>query len=97
MRRPWDPADLAGGPIDDIFTQLRAAFSELRVERLSASRPADDDNVWFISIGGDQSSEIQLDSMPNGYPPFLIESNHARERADETELVVQILSSWLRD
>jgi hypothetical protein len=93
---PWGPGDLAGGPVDQIFSALRQAFRELRIERLSVVHPADDNNVWFIAqVNGD--IEVQLDSMPNGYPPYLLESDHAQERTEEVGVAIETLSSWLRE
>jgi hypothetical protein len=92
---PWRPTDLVGGPVDHVFMALRDAYPGLRIVRLSVTHPADDDNVWFITPV-DSDTELQLDSMPNGYPPFLLESDHARERADEVAVAVDILSEWLR-
>jgi hypothetical protein len=90
----WGPADTTGGPLDEVFDFLRAVFPELRIERISLTRPADDNNVWYLSLRG--SREVQLDSAPNGEPPFLIESDFARERTNETARAVEILTEWLR-
>lgn len=80
--------------MDEIFTSLRAAFPDLRIERLSVTRSEDDDNVWFISR--EDGLEMQLDSAPNGEPPFLLESDTARERADKVGLAIETLTEWLR-
>ncbi|GJF32689.1 hypothetical protein KNE206_53890 [Kitasatospora sp. NE20-6] len=90
----WGPADITGGPVDEIFTALREAFLGLRIERLSVTRSGDDDNVWFISR--ENGMEVQLDSSSNGEPPFLLESDTARERVDEVGLAVETLTEWLR-
>ncbi|WP_146259318.1 hypothetical protein [Streptomyces tateyamensis] len=90
----WGPADITGGPVDEILAALRDAFPGLRIERLSVTRSGDDDNVWFISRK--DGLEVQLDSASNGEPPFLLESDTARERADEVGLAVETLTEWLR-
>jgi hypothetical protein len=43
--RPWGPDDLTGGPVDDVFAQVRVVVPGLVVERLQVNHPADDDNV----------------------------------------------------
>ncbi|MFD4393381.1 hypothetical protein [Kitasatospora sp. NPDC058478] len=90
----WGPNDNTGGPVDEIFAALREAFLGLRIERLSVSRASDDDNIWFISR--EDGMELQLDSASNGEPPFLLESDVARERVDEVGTAVETLTEWLR-
>jgi hypothetical protein len=46
--RPWTGADRTGGPVDEVFDKLRRNLPGLIVERLEATCPADDDNVYFI-------------------------------------------------
>jgi hypothetical protein len=90
----WEPADLTGGPIDEVFAALRRSFSDIRIERLSVTHPTDDNNVWFItraSVG----TELQIDSMPNGAPPFLLESDSDGARTEDASEAIQRLTEWL--
>jgi len=91
--RPWTNADRTGGPIDDVFDQLRQRVPALIIERLDVTHPADDDNVYFI---GDQHQldSIQVDTAPDGQPPFLIENGGRHETTDTTEAVT-LIRDWL--
>jgi hypothetical protein len=91
----WNATDRTGGPVDDVFAALRRSFTDLHIERLAATHPADDDNVWFLTRQG-KEVEVQIDSMPNGSPPFLLESDVDSDRASDAETAVEILSRWLR-
>jgi hypothetical protein len=55
--------------------------------------PADDDNVYFI---GDphQLARIQVDTHPDGQPPFLIENGGRHHTTDTTEAVT-LIRDWL--
>jgi hypothetical protein len=91
--RPWTGADRTGGPVDEVFDQLRRHVPGLTVERLEATHPADDDNVYFI---GDEHGpdRIQLDTAPGGQPLFLIE-NGDRHQTSETAEAALIIRGWL--
>jgi hypothetical protein len=92
----WGSTDRTGGPIDEVFAALRRSFPDIRIERLLVTHAADDDNVWFITRPGG-SGEFQVDSMPNGSPPFLLESESARGRVDEVGEVIATLTEWLEN
>ena len=92
----WGPNDLVGGPVDEILRGLHVLFQDLRVERLSVTHTGDDNNVWFITRPS-RAVEVQLDSMPSGMPPFLLESDSGRSRTDEVSTAVTTLASWLRE
>jgi hypothetical protein len=87
--RPWTTSDRTGGPIDDVFDQLREQIPGLIVERLEVTHPADDNNVYFI---GDQHQPdlIQVDTYPHGGPPFLIENGGRHDTTDTTQAVAII-------
>lgn len=72
-------ADRTGGQIDDVFNPLRGHLPGLIVQRLEVTYRADDDNVYFI---GDQHQFdlIQVDTRPDGQPPFLIEKEGGTRR-----------------
>jgi hypothetical protein len=91
--RPWTGADRTGGPVDEVFDQLRRHIPGLIVERLEATHPGDDDNVYFI---GDEHGpdRIQLDTAPGGQPYFLIENGGRHQTSETTEAAV-IIRSWL--
>jgi hypothetical protein len=91
--RPWTPADRTGGPVDDVFDQLRQHVPGLVVERLEVTHRADDDNVYYIGID-DVYECIQLDTRDGGQPPFLIE-NGGRYETVETAEASSIIRSWL--
>jgi hypothetical protein len=91
----WGPSDLTGGPVDQISMSLRSSYPDVQVERLSVTHAGDDDNVWYISRPT-CNVELQLDSMPNGLPPFLLESDTVRERTDDVREAVELLTDWLR-
>lgn len=90
----WGPADLTGGPVDEIFADLRRSFDDIHIERLTVTHPADDDNVWYITRVG-RRGELQLDSAPGGAPPFLLESESERGRAGDVTTAVGKLTEWL--
>ena len=101
--RMWSPEDRTGGPIDSVFDDLRLQFRDLVIERLVGTYPADDDNVFWLSLGrapalrGEET--VQVDTYPEGRPPFLLEGE--RELAehvtteDSNEAFSQI-AGWLR-
>jgi hypothetical protein len=68
----WDSGRRAGGPVDDVFAALVARFPAAHIERLAVAHPADDDNVYWISLGG---AEIQVDTSPDGRPPYRVEDD----------------------
>jgi hypothetical protein len=90
----WGPTDRTGGPIDEVFAALRRSSPDIRIERLSVTHAADDNNVWFI-VHPSGNARFQIDSMPNGAPPFLLESANARGQADEVGEVIETLTEWL--
>jgi hypothetical protein len=87
--RPWANPDRTGGPIDDVFDQLREHLPGLIIERLEVTHPADDDNVYFIG-NDNQFDRVQVDTAPGGQPPFLIENGEQHETTDTTEAVTLI-------
>jgi hypothetical protein len=93
--RPWTSHDRSGGPIDDVFDQLRQHLPGLIIERLEVTHRADDDNVYFI---GDQNQfdRIQVDTAPGGQPPFFIENGGRYETTNTTEAVT-LIGAWLED
>jgi hypothetical protein len=91
--RPWGPSDRTGGPVDEVFDQLRQHIPGLVIERLEVTWPADDDNVYFI---GDEHGldRIQLDTFPGGQPHFYIENGGWHQTSEVAEAVT-IIRSWL--
>lgn len=72
--RQWGPDDLAGGPVDQVFAQVRARVPGLAVARLAVAHAGDDDNVYFL--GGSSAPDlVQVDTGPGGLPPFLVEAD----------------------
>lgn len=72
-RIPWPASEQAGGPIDEVPAAARQRFPDVVVERWTGKFPADDDNVWFLNRSG--VTEVQIDTSPEGMPPFVIESD----------------------
>jgi hypothetical protein len=91
--KPWTAAERTGGPLDELLDQLRGRIPGLIVERLAVTHRADDDNVYFI---GDeqQRDRIQLDTAPDGQPPFYIEDG-GRHQTPEVAEAVSIIGSYL--
>jgi hypothetical protein len=89
----WTAANRTGGPVDEVFDQLRERVPGLAIERLHVTHPADDDNVYFI---GDQHGpdRIQIDTRPAGEPPFLIENGDRHQTSDPAEASA-IIYGWL--
>jgi hypothetical protein len=91
--RTWEVADRTGGPLDELLDQLRLRIPGLIVKRLQVTYRGDDDNVYFI---GDEHGpgRIQLDTAPDGQPPFLIEDGGRHETTDIAESI-GIITSYL--
>jgi hypothetical protein len=92
--RYWTASDRTGGPVDQVFDQLRQRVPGLIVERLQVTHPADDDNLWFL---GDEHGRdrIQIETAPEGQPPFLIE-NGGRSQTSDTAEAVLLIDRWLK-
>lgn len=91
----WTAADRTGGPLDEVFDQLRERVPGLVIERLQVMYPADDDNVFFI---GDQHGldRVQIDTCPAGEPPFLVENeNEGRHQTSDPAGAATIIQGWL--
>jgi hypothetical protein len=91
--RPWGPDDLTGGPVDEVFAQVRVVVPGLVVERLQVMHPGDDDNVYFL---GDEHGldRVQIDTCSGGRSPFLIEAGERFETSDVAEATAAV-ASWL--
>jgi hypothetical protein len=76
-----------------VLDELRRRVPGLVVERLQVTHPEDDDNVYFICDprGLDR---VQIDTRPNGQPPFLIEADERYETNDATQASA-IIHDWL--
>jgi hypothetical protein len=81
--------DPTGGPVDQVFDQLRRLVPDLIVERLRVTHPGDDDNLWFIGDGQGRD-RVQIETYPGGRPPFLIENGGRSETSDVAEAVLRI-------
>ena len=93
--RPWTNADRTGGPIDEVFSQLRELVPGVIIERLEVTHPAEDDNVYFID-DQHEFDRVQVDTNPDGQPPFLIENeNGLRHETTDTTEAVTLIRDWL--
>jgi hypothetical protein len=89
------PDDLTGGPVDELLTRLESAFPDAVIERLHATRAADDNNVWFIRSSTESSAEVQVDCHPGGHPPFTLEGVGQRFEASSPGTAFTVLVGWL--
>ena len=66
----------------------------MTIDRLLVKYPADDNNLWFIKTEAD---EVQIESHPDGRPPFLIEGDSPNQRRETAELddAVGTILAWL--
>ncbi|TCO65399.1 hypothetical protein EV192_1011191 [Actinocrispum wychmicini] len=87
--RVWGPADRSGGVLDDVFVDARRVVPGLRVERLQATHPGDDDNVYFLSVGSGTDC-IQVDSGQCGQAPFIVEGVTRTDTSDPAEVLAAI-------
>lgn len=101
--RAWAGPDRTGGPIDEVFAGLRGEFRDLVIERLVGTYPADDDNVFWLSLGPSPrfrgGESVQVDTGTDGWPPFLLEGERERSEYVETSdapEALAILVNWLR-
>ena len=86
----WGPGNLTGGPIDDVFVQLRGLHLDLVIERIAVNRPSDDDNVFWIG-NASEFGVVQADTWPDGRPPFYLEDDRGRiQTSDVAEAVAMI-------
>jgi hypothetical protein len=68
----------------------------LIVERLRTTHPGDDDNIYFL--GDDHEPDrIQIDTLPGGRPPFLIEAADQRHETSDPTEATNVITAWLRD
>jgi hypothetical protein len=97
-----DTIPISATVISDLALRSRASsrsyaarLPTIRIERLKVKHPADDDNVWFIKTDG--RFEVQLDSDPDGKPPFLIEGDLPDQRREtaKVEEATNLILNWL--
>ncbi|MFG2335376.1 hypothetical protein [Streptomyces yangpuensis] len=93
--RSWEQGDLTGGPADQIFAEVRQTVPGLIIERLAVTRPADDDNVYFLGDGA-VLDRVQVDTGPDGQPPFLVETDFSRVETSDVVEAVAAVSAGLR-
>lgn len=90
----WSELDRTGGPVDLLFDALRARVDGVVIERLDVPNPADDDNVWWVRSA--EGAEVQVDTHPDGQPPFYLEGDDNRRlEATEVEFAAETVSGWL--
>jgi hypothetical protein len=102
--RPWMETDRTGGPIDEVFDGLRSEFQNLVIERLVPPYPADDSNVYWLTVGpqppGPLSQEtVQVDTGEDGSVPFFLEGKRDNGELVETDdplAARSLLAQWLR-
>jgi hypothetical protein len=89
--RLWRPSDRTGGPLDQLLDALRQQHPDLVVERLGKTHPADDDNVYFLGLG-EEVDIVQVDTGPQGQPPFTVESDDRVDTVDPAEAFAAIVT-----
>ncbi|MFE9694469.1 hypothetical protein [Micromonospora sp. NPDC005806] len=87
--RAWKASDRTGGPLDDLLDALRQQHPDLAVERLGKTHPADDDNVYFLGLGH-VANIVQVDTGPDGQPPFVIEAEDRVDASSPAEALAAI-------
>jgi len=88
----WTTADRTGGPFDLVVAAVRRIAPSAVVEQLVGTHPADDDNVfWFGPT--DNPGRVQVDTRPQGRPPFLIEAEQ-RFVTDDPAEAASIILAW---
>ncbi|MFF4448064.1 hypothetical protein [Streptomyces sp. NPDC001502] len=92
--RPWGQGDLTGGPVDQVFAQVRQAVPGVAIERLAVTRASDDDNAYFLGVGA-VLDRVQFDTGPGGQPPFLVETDSCRVGTSEVAEAVAAVSAGL--
>jgi hypothetical protein len=80
--RPWSLQDRTGGDLDFLLERICAVYPDVRVERLTGTHSADDDNVYWLRRG---AVEVQIDTAPDGSPPFVIESDFPGSRVHTSD------------
>ena len=65
----------------------------LIIQRLDVTHPADDDNVYFLG-DAEEYNRVQVDTRPDGQPPFLIEGTERLQTSDPAEAIATIIA-WL--
>jgi hypothetical protein len=80
--------------IDVITERVKQQIQAVEVYQYHKTHPADDDGVWWFSLP-DVEPDIKLDS-PNGYCPFMIETNeqwgeNARTANDVNQAILIIV------
>ncbi len=79
-----------------MLAQVRDRCPGVRVERLTVTHRADDDNVYFLGDEYDPN-RVQVDTCPDGHPPFTIESNTQRTETSNVSEAATVISEWLAE
>jgi hypothetical protein len=88
---------LANGPVDEVLVAVARRRPEVRIARIWVSHPADDDNLWEFFLPEIRYSTVQIETHPDGRPPYLIEGNGDRQRLETSSVqeAVDVILSWL--
>jgi hypothetical protein len=84
-------------PIEAVLGVVSARVLGVRVDRLTVTHPVDDD-LWFIRRSLTRPA-VQIESRPEGQPPFIIEiDGHDRRLwASTADEAIEVIEEWLRD
>jgi hypothetical protein len=82
------------GAVGQVLGMVRSLLPAVRIERLQSKYPTDDDNVWFIKS---DETEVQIDTHPDGRPPFVIEGDLPGQRRETSGVseAVELILGWL--
>lgn len=80
--------------IQQVFAALRAKFDDLEIERLGKYWDGDDDNLWYIRRKCCKDI-VQLETNPDGVPPFLVESDWDSREVADAEEAIALITQWL--
>lgn len=83
-------------PIEAVLGAVCARVRGVRIDRLTTKHPADDDNLWFISRSPDEL-KVQIESHPDGQPPFQIEGDGHGQRVEVATVdeAIRVIQAWL--
>jgi hypothetical protein len=81
--RTWQSTDRTGGPLDEVFDDVRRHVPDLLIERLNVAHAPDDDNVYFLGIPA-RPDLVQINTDADGQPPFTIEADNHQSTSEFT-------------
>jgi hypothetical protein len=84
-----------------VIARVQDAVPGTMSERISVTHAADDDNVWWMWKGPGpreiETRSVQIDTAPEGQPPFLVEGDDEGQRlaTDDAVEAAAAVIRWL--